>query len=143
MSVGKFLNGFLGNHPVYGDVDKLPEMLLYKRIVEWNEDKLVLDDGTIVTIECSEHDCCAWAGGEFSNVTLDAVITDVEIGDVTQTYGMDEYDDGNQYDVTIKLYHNQNPIAQADISADDGNGGYYYSVGSFVVNGVHFPVVEA
>lgn len=140
MSVGKFLNAITGSHPDYGDVEKLPELLLYKRIVEWDEDKLVLDDGTVVTIECSEQDCCAWAGGTFSNVTLDAVITDVEVGDVENVY---DGDDGSENAVTIKLYHNQNPIAQADISADDGNGGYYYSVGSFVVNGIHFPVVEA
>lgn len=31
----------------------------------------------------------------------------------------------------------------ADCYANDGNGGYYYSVGSLVVKGIHYPVVEA
>lgn len=30
-----------------------------------------------------------------------------------------------------------------DREADDGNGGYYYSVGSLVIGKIHFPVVEA
>ena len=40
------------------------------------------------------------------------------------------------------IFHNQNVIAQADMEADAGNGGYYYSVGSIVVGEVHFPIVE-
>lgn len=119
----------------------LDKYLLYKRIVEWNKDKLTLDDGTILTLEETESDCCASAGGEFTNVTLDAVITKVEIGEESS---VDLYDDGmtTKY-LTITLFHNQNPIAQADMQADNGNGGYYYSVGSFVVNGIHFPVISA
>jgi hypothetical protein len=123
----------------YGDLKDLNKHLLYKRIVEWNENKLVLDDGTIVTLEESEQDCCASAGGEFSNVVLDAVITNVEIGEVVSN---EEYDMTTN-EVKVTLFHNLNPIAVADMYADDGNGGYYYSVGSFVVNGVHFPIVDA
>lgn len=123
----------------YGDLKELDSYLLYKRIVEWNEDKLVLDDGTIVTLEMSESDCCAYAGGSFSNVTLDAVITNVEIGE--QVRGHDG--DTDVSEVTVTLFHNQNPIALAEMTADAGNGGYYYSVGSFVVNGIHFPIVDA
>lgn len=44
---------------------------------------------------------------------------------------------------TVTIYHNQNPIALAECEANDGNGGYYYSVGSLVVGKIHFPVVEA
>lgn len=116
------------------------EQLLYKRIIEWDEDKLVLDDGSIVTIELTEADCCADAGGTFSNVVLDAVITNVEV----KEYDGEPDDDGmTTNDVVVTLYHNQNPIAQADAFAHDGNCGYYYSVGSFVIKDIHYPIVRA
>lgn len=123
----------------YGDLKDLNKHLLYKQIVEWNEDKLILDDGTIVTLEMSESDCCAYAGGTFSDVKLDAVITNVEIGEPVNTPD----DDTVVNEVKVTLFHNQNPIALAEMTADAGNGGYYYSVGSFVVNGIHFPIVDA
>jgi hypothetical protein len=123
----------------YGDLKDLNKHLLYKRIIEWNKDKLVLDDGTVITLETSEQDCCAGAYGEFSNVELDAVITNVEVGEQVNIPD----DDTNINEVRVTLFHNQNPIALAEMTADAGNGGYYYSVGSFVVNGIHFPIVEA
>jgi hypothetical protein len=123
----------------YGDINDLNSHLLYKRIVEWNENKLVLDDGTIITLEMSESDCCAYAGGTFSNVKLDAAITNVEVGEQVNIPD----DDTNVNEVKVTLFHNQNPIALAEMIADAGNGGYYYSVGSFVVNGIHFPIVDA
>lgn len=124
----------------YGKFEDLEKQLLYKRIVKWDEDKLVLDDGSIVTIECSEQDCCASAGGTFKNVELDAIITSVSQGSShSETSEFDE----TYNEVMINIYHNQNVIAQAECYADDGNGGYYYSVGSLVVKGIHYPVVEA
>ena len=63
----------------YGSLEKLKELLLNKRIVEWNEDFLLLEDGTRVTIEMSESDCCAFAGGKFKDVKLDAIITDIKM----------------------------------------------------------------
>lgn len=108
-----------------------------KKIVEWNEGKLVLEDGTEVTIEMSESDCCADAGGEFSNVELDALITNVSEPEITPTdnhYGVE-----NKAVVTI--YHNQNPIALANCYAE--HNGYYYCIASFVVEDVHYQVVEA
>jgi hypothetical protein len=123
----------------YGDLKDLDKHLLYKRIEEWNENKLVLDDGTVITLEMSESDCCAYAGGKFSNVVLDAVITNIEVGEPVDI--SDDY--STEYEVKVTLFHNQNPIALAEMTADAGNGGYYYSIGSFVVNGVHYPIVEA
>ena len=122
----------------YGEIKDLDKYLLYKRIVKWNEEKLILEDGTTITLEMSESDCCAWAGGTFSNVQLDGVITNVEIGEQINVPD----DDTIVNEVRVTLYHNQNPIAQADMTADAGNGGFYYSVGSFVVNGIHFPIVR-
>lgn len=123
----------------YGDLKDLNKHLLYKRIVEWSDDKLLLEDGTVITLEESEQDCCASAGGIFSNVKLDAVITNVEVGEEVNVPD----DDTVVNEVKVTLYHNQNPIALAEMRADAGNGGYYYSVGSFVVNGIHFPIVDA
>lgn len=124
----------------YGSLEELKELLLYKRIVKWDKDFLLLEDGTRVTIEMSESDCCAYAGGEFQDVLLDAVITDVEIGEQVK----EESDWGETTSTnTVTIYHNQNPIALAECEADDGNGGYYYSVGSLVIGDIHFPVVEA
>lgn len=124
----------------YGKFEDLEKQLLYKRIVEWSEEKLVLDDGTIVTIECSEQDCCASAGGSFKDVELDAAIT--YVGQGASSSKTSEY--GETYNkVMINIYHNQNVIARADCYANDGNGGYYYSVGSLVVKGIHYPVIKA
>ena len=123
----------------YGDIKDLNKHLLYKRIAEWDENKLTLDDGTVITLEESEQDCCASASGTFSDVKLDAVITNVEVGEVVNIPDSDT----TVNEVKVTLFHNQNPIALAEMTADAGNGGYYYSVGSFVVNGIHFPIVDA
>lgn len=123
----------------YGNYEDFKKQLLYKRIIEWNEDKLVLEDGTIITIECSEQDCCAKAYGEFKDVVLDAVITNVSEPIITNIPD----DDTTVNQATITIYHNQNPIALAEVTADAGNGGFYYSVGSFVIKNVHYQIVEA
>lgn len=123
----------------YGNLEDLPKLLLYKRIVAWNKDRLVLEDGTMITLETSEQDCCAGAYGTFSEVELDAVITDISIGEMVDVPD----DDTIINEVKVVIYHNQNPIAKAEMFATAGNGGYYYSVGSFVVNGIHFPIVNA
>lgn len=123
----------------YIEEDKLKELLLFKRIVEWDSDKLVLEDGLVVTLETSEWDCCAGAYGSFRKVELDAVITDVKVGKETDVPDVDTTVSRN----TITIYHNQNEIAVADMEANAGNGGYYYSVGSMVIGKLHFPFVRA
>lgn len=124
----------------YGSLEELKELLLLKRIVKWDKDFLLLEDGTKVTIEMSESECCAYAGGEFKDVKLDAVITDVKIGEQVMK---EEYFGTTKNRNTVTIYHNQNPIALAECEANDGNGGYYYSVASIVIGNIHFPVVEA
>lgn len=124
---------------IYAEEKDLKEALLYKRIVKWNKNQLVLEDGTIVTLETSEQDCCASAYGTFSNVKLDAVITDVIVGEQERIPDDDTIVSHN----TITIFHNQNPIAQAEMTADAGNGGYYYSIGSMVIEELHFPFVQA
>lgn len=126
----------------YGTQEQLKEQLLYKRIVKWNDDCLELEDGTLVSIEESEQDCCAHAGGEFKDVKLDAVITDVVFGEPELADGDEDFGEYTMKN-TVTIYHNQNPIALADCEADAGNGGYYYSVCSLVIKNVHYKVVEA
>lgn len=124
----------------YGTMEELERFLLHRRVIEWTEDYLKLDNGIVVTIEMSEYDCCAYAGGKFAEVELDALITDIDISEIkSDTHEWGEIDNSS----TVTLYHNQNPIAQADITADAGNGGYYYSVGSLVIKDIHFPIVDS
>ena len=126
--------------PKYGNEKQLEYYLIGKSIVEWDKDKLVLDDGTIITIEMSENDCCASAGGEFKNVKLNAVITDVNLSGIEFS---EEYDGEITNYKTVTFIHDRNKIAQADMYANNGNGGYYYSVASLVITEIHFAIVDA
>jgi hypothetical protein len=103
--------------------------LLYHRIVEWNKNTIILDNGIIIDIEETAQDCCASAGGEFTNVTLEAVITSVS----EPKYKAWENGDTYGCSAVVKFLHNQNLICQANADADAGNGGYYFSVASFVI----------
>ena len=113
-------------------IELLKQKILYKRIKEMTEDKLILEDGTEVYFECTDWDCCAIASGEWKTAELDAVITDVKMIDL-ELADFEGFDDPSST-ARIVLYHNQNSVAQADLYADAGNGGYYYSVLSVFVN---------
>ena len=102
----------------------IKQKILYKRIIKWDNDRLTLEDGTTLEVECFDSDFYADGSGEWSNVKLDAVITDIELTDVEE----DEDDDTCITTGVIKIYHNQNIIAQNELYTDAGNGGYYYSV---------------
>ena len=107
-------------------------MLLYRKIIKWEDNKIVLDNGIEISIEETEQDCCASAGGQFEDVVLDAAITDVS--DIEYEPWKDE-DGWGEYGckATVTIMHNRNVICKAIGSADAGNGGYYYSIASFVV----------
>ena len=107
----------------------IKKALLYKRIIDWRVDKVTLEDGTILEVECLYSDCCAWGGGRWDKVKLDAVITDIELTDVENP----ENDDTHITTGVIKIYHNRNIIAQNEMYTDAGNGGYYGSVTGLVV----------
>lgn len=112
------------------DLSNIRERIEGKRVisVEGNGNKLVLDDGTALWLYMSDSDCCANADGTWviQPDTLDAIITNVEIRPDIERSGDDG--DGITNYATIAILHNQNPIALADCYANDGNGGYYYSV---------------
>ena len=113
------------------------DRLVGKRIVGWSEDYLKLDDGTIITIEMTEFDCCASAYGEFKDVELEAVITDIRFNKPVLN---SPYEDGYETYTTqeVVFVHNQNKIAQANLYADNGNGDFYYSVVAFKIKGVYY-----
>ena len=125
--------------PTYGEIEDFKKELLNKKIIDWNYDELVLSDGTIVSIECSEQACCATAGGSFSDVKLDAMITDVSFSEVASLRHIDTMVSA----VVVTIFHNNNIIAKANMSADTGQLDGYYSIASFVVKGIHYPVVES
>ena len=124
-------------------LESLLEQVRFKRVISWDIHKIVLEDGTIITLECTEQDCCAGAYGEFKPLTerppLDAMITDIVIGEEIEIPDNDTVVNS----VELKIFHNQNIICEAEMTADAGNGGYYYSVGSLRVNNITFPIVSA
>lgn len=123
----------------YKKYEELKEKILYKRIVKWENDKLTLDDGTVLKIVESEQDCCASAYGTFKDVKLDAVITNVSEPTIINV----PHCDTTINTAIVTIYHNQNPIAIADCYADAGNGGYYYSVCSFEIDTSWYEIVRA
>lgn len=109
--------------------EQFKQKLLYHHIVEWNKNTIILDNGIKITIEETEQDCCAGAWGEFSDVQLNAAITSVhepnrESWEDEDTYGCS---------AVVKFMHNRNLICKGYADADAGNGGYYYSIASFVI----------
>lgn len=113
--------------------DEMREAMLYHRIVEWNENRIKLDNGMELTIEETEQDCCACASGKFVDVVLDAAIT--EVGNIVYK----SWEDGDTYgcSATVTIMHNKNIICKATADANAGNGGYYYSIASFIVKMPH------
>ena len=109
--------------------DELRELLLYHKIVNWDKNLITLDNGVDIYIEETERDCCACAYGEFTDVVLDAAITNVS--DIKY----EPWEDGDTYgcSASVTIMHNQNLICKAIANADAGNGGYYYSIASFIV----------
>lgn len=109
--------------------EQLKDLLLYRKIAQWDSDKITLDNGTVISIEETEQDCCASAWGEFADVKLDAAITSVSEIEYNPWVDRDTYG----CKALVKFMHNKNVICEANADADAGNGGYYYSVASFVV----------
>ncbi|MDU5634776.1 MAG: hypothetical protein E6021_13425, partial [Staphylococcus epidermidis] len=101
----------------YKKFKEIKKQLLYKKVKEWTDKTLTLDDGTLVEIVESEQDCCASAGGEWTNVKLDAVITNVKIENEREQQKFDTWSAESESLATVVLYHNQNPIAQGECYA--------------------------
>lgn len=110
--------------------DTFKRYLLYSKIISWDDNKICLDNGLEIEIVQTGSDCCACAYGDFTDVVLDAVITDVSDISVFRK----EYADGmDEVTARVTMLHNQNLICRVNGCADNGNCGYYYSIASFVV----------
>lgn len=109
------------------------KILLYRKIVKWEDNKIVLDNGIEISIEMTDNDCCAYAYGHFEDVVLDAAITNVS--DIEYKPWENE-DGGGEYgcEAIVTIMHNRNVICKAVGGSDAGNGGYYYSIASFVIH---------
>lgn len=120
-------------------LNKLKTNLLFKKITSLEDGYLFLSDGTKINFECSDYDCCAFAGGQWKDFTVDGVITDIKLLDIKEN-NEDGYDETN---VTAKLvlFHNKNEIAKAELYADNGNCNYYYSVLSVYINNEEIGVI--
>lgn len=118
----------------YKDKQEMIDSLVGKRIVEWDQDHLKLDDGSIITIEKTDYDCCAMAYGEFKDAKLEAVITDIRFNKPSLNYCEDE----SYTTQEVVFIHNQNKIAQADLYADNGNEDHYYSVVAFKIRDIYY-----
>lgn len=114
------------------DFNYLRTQMLYHKIVEWKDNRIVLDNGMALEIEETEQDCCAGAEGRFEDVVLDAAIT--YVGDIRYK----PWEDSDTYgcSASVTIMHNKNIICKAVGDADAGNGGYYYSIASFIVHPV-------
>lgn len=112
-------------------IEKLKEKVLLKRVSELSHDQLVLADGTTIHFECTDSDCCASADGVWETAKTNGLITDVQLVDVEK----DESSWGEtQMLAKLVVMHDKNPIAQAQLRADNGNGDYYFSILSVFVN---------
>ena len=105
----------------YKTEKEMIDRLVGKKIIDWSEDRLKLDDGSVITIEMTEFDCCATAYGKFKDVKLNAVITDIRFKTPILNY-FDDDETGSTQEVVF--VHNQNKIAQADLYADNGDKRY-------------------
>lgn len=112
--------------------------------VEGDGARLILDNDTVLYLYMSDSDCCASANGTWviDPDHLEAIITDVKVTpDAERSDPVSEYGETTNY-ATVSILHNQNPIALADCYANDGNGGYYFSVLSLAVTVQDQKIIE-
>ena len=109
--------------------DDLRDAMLFHKIVEWKDNYIRLDNGVEIWIKETNQDCCAHAGGQFEDVVLDAAIT--HVSDIQY----ERWEDSDTYgcSATVTIMHNRNIICKAICDANAGNGGYYYSIASFII----------
>lgn len=89
-------------------------------IVEADNDKLILDNGVVLTMFQSEFDCCSIAEGTWGiiNNAENKGITDVEVN-------YSEVDEENY--ITINILHDNNLIATGNGFANTGSSYMYLS----------------
>ena len=120
------------------NIAKLKELLLYKEIESVEDNTLILKDGTQIEFYLSDYDCCAGAYGDWIlSDNFEGCITNI-----THKYSEEKKYGETQARLKLTIFHNQNEIAQAKCYADDGNGGYYFSVLSVNVKSINGKTVD-
>jgi len=104
--------------------EELAKRIQGARIVSADGGTLVLDNEMELELYESSWDCCATAFGEWSPLELEAGITNV-----TRS-ATEEWDDGDTFGAvaTLTVLHGNQALATAEMSANAGNGGYYFSI---------------
>lgn len=107
------------------DVDGITSLLMGRRITKIDDERLQLDDGTMLTLIGNDGGC-ACGSGDYTLTELngcDNVITNVEL---VNAPGGDDYDDGNGT-YRIFVFADNQRINLATFEGTDGNG--YYGTG--------------
>lgn len=112
-------NEYIDTHYSADDYDFRQE-LVGKSIVQLTEDKLYLNDGTILEIQ-SGGDCCAWFEGVYRAIDLDDNVIMRVDGVPATTYDDDEL-------FTINIYTAHKVIAAVDVFGNEGTGYYGSSI---------------
>jgi len=124
----------------HNTVDKLRSALVGRIITRVkngprDSSRLILDDGTIVEFYESEQDCCAYAWSEINDTkTPTAIITDLKITN-EKHHTNTKY--GGESSATLTILAENQSVANVVCGADDGNGGYYFSVLSVRITAVN------
>lgn len=107
-------------------IDTFTELFVGRTVVDVDKrnETLTLDNGVILKFYCSAQDCCAYAMAEIEvHDDFQAAITAIDVSG---------YEDGDAYAgptsyINLTLLHNGQNIVDVNMSADSGNGGYYFS----------------
>lgn len=107
-------------------IDTFTELFVGRTVVDVDKfnETLTLDNGVVLKFYCSAQDCCAYAMTEIEvHDDFQAAITAIEVSG---------YEDDSAYSgptsyINLTLLHNGQNVVDLNMSADSGNGGYYFS----------------
>jgi len=109
------------------DEDKIRELLVGHKVTKVADDKLALDDGTILTVYPNIGGCSC-GDGDYVLTALngcDNIITNVSVQEEPAPKDEDGYDGGTIY--SIFVFAENKALKLVEVAGDDGNG--YYGTG--------------
>lgn len=112
--------------------DYLKDQILGHKIITWEWNTIVLDNGAVLSIEESELYGNAWTYVEFHKVVPNVEITSIS------NIKYDPWKNGNAYGckASVNILHNKKVICTAFAETNSGVDGRYYSVVSFIMRPV-------
>lgn len=108
-------------------IDTFTELFVGRTVVDVDKlnETLTLDNGVVLKFYCSAQDCCAYAMTEIEvHDNFQAAITAIEVSGYADTFACN----GPVSYINLTLLHNGQNIVDLSMSADSGNGGYYFSI---------------